>query len=444
MALLHGLRQLGKVHDWPIRLHVAHLNHGIRGAEANADERFVREQAEALGLPCSTERVDVPAEAGRRKVSIEEAARDCRYAFFQRVCLQIGSHVVAVAHHADDNAETIVQRFFRGTGLHGLAGIRSSRRLSPDSDVRLVRPMLNMRRSRIRAFLAAANVPYQHDSTNDALAATRNRIRHELIPLAEKCVNPQAVEALLRLSEQTAGLDEYLRETAERLLEAILVDSGEGELVLNAAALAKKRRLLQTEVIRLALLRMGCGEGELNYRHLSAAADLAAQADSGKSVDLPGGLRAEKSYTKLIISRAADTEAVTVLEVPLDVPGRATLPEQRLEIMASIEAAESDLPTRLRAVKPPEEEWLDWDALAGPLSVRGLRPGDRFCPLGMTAEKKVAEFLLDEKIPKSQRERVAVLCDQKGPIWVIPLRIDQRARVTEHTRRILRLRCARS
>jgi len=444
MGLLHGLLRLGKSPDWPIRLHVAHLHHGIRGAEADADERFVREQAEALGLPCSAGRADVPAEARRRKVSIEEAARDCRYAFFQRVCLQTGSRVLAVAHHADDNAETIVQRFFRGTGLHGLAGIRPSRPLWPGSDIRLVRPMLYMRRIRVREFLAKAGIPFRHDSTNDVLTATRNRIRHEILPLVERRLNPQAIDAMLRLSEQAAGLDEYLRETAARLLETILVDRGEREIVLDAAALKKKRRLLQTEVVRLALLGLGAGEGDLNARHLTAVVDLAAQPASGKSVDLPGGLRAEKSYTKLILRRAADTEAVAILDLPLDVPGRAVLPELRLEITTDVETAESGAAVRLRETKPADEEWLDWDAVAPPLIVRRPRPGARFCPLGMTAEKKVAEFLLDEKIPKSQRERAAVLCDQKGPLWVIPLRIDQRARVTEQTQRVLRLRRRRS
>ncbi len=443
MALLHGLLGLARDGAWPLRLHVAHLNHGIRGAEADADEEFVRRQAAGLSLPCTYERVDVPAEAARSGRSVEETARDCRYRFFERVCLQTDSRVVAVGHHADDNAETIVQRLFRGTGLHGLAGIRPSRRLSPNGDVRLVRPMLSMRRARIREFLEANGIAYRHDSTNDAVHATRNRIRHEILPLIERCINAQGVEALLRLADQAAGLDEYLRETAEKILETVVVDHDAGELILDAALLTRRRRILQTEVIRQALCRVGCTEGELNARHLTSVADLAADVGSGRSIDLPGGVSVAKSYTKLIIARADSTAAAAVVEVALGVPGRAHLPEQRLEIEASIEPAVEGVASRLKEIRPDGEEWLDWDAVTPPLAVRGRRCGDRFRPLGMPAEKKVAEFLLDEKVPQSQRERTAVLCDQKGPLWVIPFRIDHRARITENTRRILRLRLSR-
>ncbi len=443
MSLLHGLVAMGRS-GRPLRLHAAHLNHGIRGAEADADEAFVREQCAALGVPCSVERADVPAEARRAGVSIEEAARDCRYAFFGRVCLQTGSRVVAVGHHADDNAETIVQRLFRGTGLHGLAGIRPSRRLSPDGEVRLVRPLLGMRRSRIRAFIEANGIPFRHDSTNNAAHATRNRIRHELLPLAEKCINPQSVEALLRLADQAAGLDEYLRETAERLLETIVVDHGERRIVLDAAALTKKRRLLQTEVIRQAIRRVGCGEGELNARHLAAVADLIDEDAGSKSLDLPDGVSAVKSYGKLTLSRAGIEAPAAIVEATLDVPGRVVLAEPRLSIEASVQDADAAAIERLRETKPADEEWLDWDAIAPPLHVRGRRAGDRFHPLGMPAQKKVAEFLLDDKVPQAQRGRTAVLCDQKGIVWVVPLRIDQRVRVTGQTRRVLRLRWARS
>lgn len=443
MALLHGLFALGNDAAWLTRLHVAHLHHGIRGAEADADEALVREVSKRLGLACTCERVDVLAEAKDRGISVEEAARDCRHAFYERVCLLAGSRVVAVGHHADDNAETIVHRLFRGTGLHGLAGMRPSRRLSRSGAVRLVRPLLGVRRARIRTFIEACDVPFHHDATNDALTATRNRIRHQVIPLAEKAVNPQAVEALLRLAEQAAGLSGFLRETAERLLDAIVVDQDAERLTLDAAALTKRRRTLQTEVIRLALLRAGCREGALNGRHLAAVAELGARMSSGAAVNLPGGFRVERSYARLMIVKNRTPPPAAVAETLLDVPGRLVLSELQLEITAGVEPASPDVDARVRAVKPPDEEWLDWDAAAGPLFVRRPRPGDRFRPLGMPAAKKIAEFLAASKVPRPQRSRALVLCDQKGVLWVIPWRIDERARVTAETRRILRLRCSR-
>jgi len=441
MALLHALDRLRRRERPAMSLHVAHLNHAIRGAEADEDERFVRDQAKALALPCTSERTDVPACAARWKLSIEEAARECRYAFFERVCLRTGARTLAVAHHADDNVETIVHRFFRGTGWRGLAGIRPCRPLTPESHIRLVRPLLGVRRRQILDFLAAEGVAFRQDATNDAAVAARNRIRNELLPLAAGIANPQAAEAVLRLAEQAAGLDEYLRQTAERLLETVIIDRSPEALVLNTAPILRKRRVLQTEVLRRAVVSLTGVEQDLGHRHLSALADLVAAGQSGRSLDLPGRVRATLSYGRLSLARRADDEPDEEFEIALAVPGRTSLPGLRLLIEASVEDLAPRQAHEVAAVRPDDEEWLDWDVLAPPLVVRSRRAGERFRPLGLGVEKRIAEFLLDEKIPRSVRDRVAVLADRNGVAWVIPVRIDDRARITPATRRILRLRC---
>ncbi|MBN1489234.1 MAG: tRNA lysidine(34) synthetase TilS [Phycisphaerae bacterium] len=443
MALLHGLFRLRTEGGQAPALHVAHLNHGIRGEDADTDEQFVRQQAEALRLPCTTQRMDVPAWAAQTGTSIEEAARSARYAFLERVCRAADASAVAVGHHADDQAETLLHRLLRGTALRGLAGMRPSRLLSADSTIRLVRPLLALRRGQILDFLHGEHIAYRHDCTNDGTQTTRNRIRHELLPLAEAIVNPQAVDALSRLAEQAAGLDAYLRETAERMLETLIVHAGDGEIVLDAGELVRKRTILQTEVVRQAVLQLIPQEGPLTYHHLAAAAELAGQSDSGKSIDLPGRLRITKSYGKLVIALGQDEPDAAVMEASVSVPGRTDLPECGLEIETSIEPiGDRSIAERL-AHKPPDEEWLDWGTVAPPLCVRPCRPGDRFQPLGMATEKRIAGFLLDEKIPKAERGRIVILCDRKGPLWLIPLRIDQRARITERTKQVLRIRHVR-
>lgn len=440
IALLHGLVALSRLDGWQFRLHVAHLHHGIRGAEADGDETFVRETAASLRLPSTMERVDVPDEARRSQMTLEEAARFCRYTFLERVCRLTEAGAVAVAHHADDNAETVIQRLFRGTALRGLAGMRPKRPLSSSSNVQLVRPMLNFRRDDIRAFLQRENIAFREDSTNEATKATRNRIRHEILPLIERTINPQVVEALQRLSEHAAGLHDHLNETAVRLLASLIVHEDESEVVLDASGLTKKRWIVQTEAIRLAYHKLTPHERDLTFRHLSAVADLAADSGSGRSIDLPGGIRAIKSYNKLVLARPHENDVEESVELPLSVPGQTVLVQFGLEIEAKLETLETPPGGDLHAGKPADEEWLDWDAVVPPLAVRGRRRGDRFWPLGMPADKRLAEFLLDNKVPKEERDRVAILCDQKGPLWVIPLRIDQRARLTERTRRVLRLR----
>ena len=183
MAMLHALHSTNerKRCDWS--LHVVHLNHRLR-PEADADAEFVRDQTAALGLPCTIESRDVAGEARRTGETIEEAGRRFRYAFFVRLAEAIGAGFVALAHHADDQAETILHRILRGAGLRGLRGMPARRPIRPGSAIEIVRPLLGVRRTDILEYNRLNRIECRIDATNDQLVATRNRIRHELLPLA--------------------------------------------------------------------------------------------------------------------------------------------------------------------------------------------------------------------------------------------------------------------
>lgn len=445
VAMLHLLCTLRRA-GWNIRVHVAHLNHLLRGAESDADAEFVRDLAVKLALDCTAASIDVRKRAQDDGVSIEQAARQCRFEFLEQVCMRVGASVVALAHHADDNAETILHRIIRGTGLRGLGGMRLSRPIRQGSGIRVVRPMLSFRRAEIEEYLSILGVRYRCDSTNELDSYTRNRIRNEVLPLLCDRINPQTVEALNRLGEQARGLDEYLAVTAQRMLESIVLDQDDQQITLLAPALSRRPRIIRTQIIREAMLLLGVAEAELSYTHLKAVAAMADESAGSRGLDLPGGLRAIRRYDRLILRRAATPREAPVSpeEVRVSVDSRNLLAAHGIELTIDSMSVDQDMIAEhiRRTASRGQiswEEWVDADQVHPPLTARARRPGDRFLPLGMTEMKKLSDFFIDEKIDAEMRERTVLLCDRLGPIWVVPWRIDERVRLTAATRRVFRL-----
>lgn len=440
-ALLHILSDLNRELDWSLSLHAAHLNHGLRGAESDTDATFVQAAADALSIPRTIERRDIPTLAAVEGMGVEEIARRERYAFFERVCLQAGAKTVAVGHHADDNAETILHRILRGTGLRGLSGIPRVRALSPRSEIRLVRPLLHLTRAELREYLLDSGVAFREDSSNASTEPMRNRLRGSILPRIEAEVNPQAREALLRLGSQAVWLEEFLHETVDRTFDTLVISRTDQELVLNAEALARKSRIFQTELVRRAYTSFGLGEQDLGFTHLVAAMELIEGEASGKQTKLPGGMTVEKRYGQLIFSLPSDEPREEIAEaIAVHLPGRTVLPLRGLELECLEEEVEPDEIPRLRRSADRANEVVDRSAVHPPIVIRTRRPGDRFTPLGAPGSKKISDFLADLHVDPKDRQRVAILCDQLGPIWVVGYRIDDRVKLTGLTRRVLRLR----
>lgn len=441
MALLHLLLDLNKSLGWDLKLHLAHLNHQLRASEAEQDAAFVQALGDNLSLPCTIEVRDIARLADLAAGGVEEVGRRERYAFFDRVCAQIGARIVALGHHADDNAETVLHRILRGTGLRGLAGIRRSRRLHPASCVRIIRPLLRRSRRDLLEYLDDAGIAYREDQTNHSNEPMRNLLRNVVLPQIEAEVNPQVREALLRLAEQATWHDELLQETARRAFERLVVSRTERTLVLDAIALGRESRIVQTELVRLAYVAFGLGEQDLAFAHLVSAVDLAADPASGRQTQLPGQMTLEKRYDQLIFALPDYTpQAPVAAEIAVRVPGRTLLPVRRLELDCRIEPAEAARSQQAGHPASRWEEYVDFAALHLPLVVRPRRTGARFTPLGAPGSKKVSDFLTDAKLDPRAREQVAVLCDQLGPVWIMGHRIDERVKLTGKTREALHLR----
>lgn len=438
--LLHVMADLARrgENDWS--LHVAHLHHGLRDKDADDDAAFVESLAQSLGLACTVERADVRAQVASRGGSTEEVARERRYEFLERVALRAGSELVAVAHHADDDAETVIHRIFRGTGLRGLAGMRDARAIQPGSAIRLVRPFLHTRRAAIEEVARARGLTWRDDATNQTDEFTRGRIRNRVIPALQQHINPNAVEAVLRLAEQARWLGTYLEDAAARTLDSMVVSEGDRRVVLNTRALLSKQRIIQAEVIRLAISLVMGGEQDLAFSHVDAVLRLAADATSGKELHLPGPVVARKVYDRLELGPLVDEPAAeSVAPVFVACPGRTFVPMLSAELVVEQCDVDARKIEELRRHPHPLEEWLDVERVQPPLLIRSRIAGERFWPLGSPGTKTIAEFFGDEKVEPSLRSRTGVLCDQAGPLWVIPLRIDERAKLRPTTQRALRL-----
>lgn len=438
--LLHTLKALSDRQALRWKLHAAHLHHGLRGAEADADATFVCTLADELGLPFHTERADIRAQVERDGGSTEEVARNRRYDFLERVALKTGSELVAVAHHADDNAETVLHRICRGTGLRGLTGIHDVRSIQPDSHVRLVRPFLSQRRATIEELCAARGLRIRTDSTNRAPEFTRGRIRHAIMPLLTEQLNPNVAEALLRLAEHARWLGTYLEDAAARTFESLLISQHEQHIVLNTRALLSKQHIIQAEVVRRAISLVLAREQDLSFGHVEAILRLAEDPGSGKEIHVAGPVVVRKQYDRLEFRPLSEEEPPPELGVVFVVcPGKTTLPALGMTLTAEICPVDAERMESLRRNTNPYEEWLDYENVHPPLVVRGRHDGDRFHPLGAPGEKTVGDFLSDEKLDPRVRAGTGILCDQQGLLWVMPLRIDERVKLRPETRKALRL-----
>lgn len=438
--LLHTMKALSDREGLKWKLHAAHFHHGLRGDEAEADEAFAATLAEELGVPFHAERADIRAEVERGGGSTEEVARSRRYDFLERVALKTGSERVAVAHHADDNAETILHRICRGTGLRGLAGIRDVRPIQPDSHILIVRPFLAQRRATIEEMCAACGLTPRTDSSNQSPEFTRGRIRTAIMPILVAQLNPNVAEALLRLGEQARLLGTYLEDAAERTFESLLISHRTRHIVLNNRALLGKQRIIQAEVVRRAVLLLAGGEQDLGFGHIEAVLRLAEDPASGKEIHVPGPIVVRKQYDRLEFYPLGEGEPPPDLGlVFVACPGRTSLPMLRLTLTAEVrEVTPADLEATRRNTNR-FEEWLDYESLRPPLLVRGRRDGDRFHPLGSPGAKTIGDFFSEQKIDPHVRACTGILCDQQGPVWVMPLRIDERVKLRSTTHKALRL-----
>jgi tRNA(Ile)-lysidine synthase len=304
-VLLHALRQISDDESAQYELHVAHLDHQLRGAESSGDAEFVAALADRLRLPKTIERCDLGSEADSERSSPEDLARRARLRFFDNVCKTVSATHVALAHHADDQVETVLHRFMRGTGVRGLSGMAIKRPLSRTSDVMLIKPLLAFSRREILDHAAANGLEYRHDSSNVSPNHTRNRIRCELLPLLEKSFNPQIREAISRLAEQSRWTNDFLRDIALAELARSTVERGPSSISLDRNQIAALPIIVQTSVMRLAIESLGMRERRLTFRHVTDIVEAISKENTRGRFSLPDGVDVRFDRHRITLSRNA-------------------------------------------------------------------------------------------------------------------------------------------
>ncbi|WP_435008858.1 tRNA lysidine(34) synthetase TilS [Tundrisphaera lichenicola] len=416
VGLLRAIQAVGSGLD--LRVSVAHLDHGSRGEESRADARFVEELAASLGLP-----FDLGHWRATRSGHFEADARRARYEWLAGVARARGASVVAVGQTLDDQAETILHRIVRGTGIKGLAGIPAHRRLAPG--VVLVRPLLGVTREEIRDYLAAIGQDFREDASNLDTSRTRARLRHELLPTLAEHYNPAVAEALVRLGRLASNSNRILEKIARERSAALILTASPDRIVLDRAGLAALNPFERAEILRHAWDRVGWPLGEMDARRWGRLAKL----DRGR-ISIGAGVEAETSDDHLILSRSPSLPELPPCEsVALSVPGWVNW--GNWQILATLD------PLKI------SDEWVDFDRLHLPLRVCQARPGDRFEPLGLEGRSQpLNDFFRGRKVPKSERGTVPIVRDAEGIVWVAGHRIAHRVRRTEATTRLLGLRRA--
>jgi len=427
ICLLHVLCRLAPEHG--LRLVVAHFDHGLRADEDHADTLFVEEQARSRGLPFEVERA--PA-LGDRTGSLEERAREARYAFLERVRQAHRAERLALGHTLDDQAETVLMRLLRGAGPTGLAAI------PPVREPGIIRPLIRVRRREIEACLESEGLSWRLDPTNQETRYLRNRIRLELLPHLLR-LQPRLVEHLGDLADLVREEDEFLDRLSLQWITANAEKDPAGGTALPLHRFLKEPRPLERRIVRLTLRREAGGLRRIHRGHVRAVMDLARGDRPQAGIHLPGGLQVQRSYDRLIFG---------LVEPPVDragvheiFPGPGTVTVARAGLRVVLELRDrADVGSLDQG---PWTAYLDADIARFPLTLRSLQIGDRLVPLGMRGHRKVKDVFIDGKVPLNERSRALLLLSDDAPLWLCGHRIDDRCRITDGTTRVLEVRMER-
>jgi tRNA(Ile)-lysidine synthase len=407
-----------------LKLTAAHLNHRIRGDESDRDEEFVQAMCARLGIELIAERADGLA----ANANLEERAREVRREFLIRAAERVGADYVALGHHRDDQAETVLIRLLRGAGAAGLAA------MAERGPGKLLRPMLSISRAGIREYLDARAIAFVEDSSNASRDILRNRIRAELMPMLEREYAPGLGARLAEVAGEMRSLDELVSALAARELDAMRVHGG----ALDVSAFAAMNRAVQAAAIRMFLAeRMGSLRG-ISRAHVEAVRLLILEGGPSDSIDLPRGWRAQREYNLFRLLNARVRQADTGFSVPICADGITMAAGFRFEA-ATIAAADASMPENLLVAMFDAAKITD----AG-LVARNFVQGDRIRPIGMRGMRKVHDVFVDRKLPRARRAHFPLITVGGEIAWIPGFVRADCALVNNATETVLRVEASES
>lgn len=426
-ALLHIMKEIAAGEG--LELICAHLNHGLRGSEADRDADFVRELAMRLDVPFELGYADVLTYMKESGKGLELAAREKRYEFLRCTAVRYDAASIAVGHHADDQAETVLMRLLRGSSPSGLAGMRFKRR---EKNVELIRPLLRIYKSDLLRACEESGIPYMTDSSNLSTEYTRNSLRLDVLPFLGQ-YNDQLAVSLNRLAEVSGSEDDFLAWEASKAY-AEIVRADKGGALFKIAPFASLHVALQRRLIKLILNYLPLSTEESDFIKIEAVRIGAVQdRPTTWSLDLGGGWRAMREYgTIRFVSGAAESQIPHYTYSVEQFPAEVTIPGTGRTLRITRLPAGMD--TAIAKAASNDEALFDADELVCPLTVRSRLPGDAMKVMGLNGSKKVKDIFIDEKIPPSFRSRIPMVTDADGRIlWIPGVRRSAHAAVSRHT-----------
>jgi tRNA(Ile)-lysidine synthase len=412
---------LDEVRDnFNLSLHALYLDHGLRPEESRDEETFCRGFCEEHGIDFHSEKIEVKAISEKKRINIHEAARELRYDAFERTALKIKAVRIAVAHNADDQAETFLMRLIRGTGRRGLSGI-------PYMRGKIIRPLLDIRREDIERFLSEKQIKFVTDSSNLKTEYLRNRLRQEIIPILKKD-NPSVTESINRTADIFREEERFLEIATTKTMMRLITRKTDESIELFLMPLMTIDRAILRRILKRALCEIGADRG-IELTHIDDVIHLIKDNRSGDMINLPIEIRAIKSYSTLLLTKEVFTGLQTQY---INVPGETSIGEEGLSIISQLSDKSVEKSNRDTAV-------FDFEKLVLPLQLRQRREGDFFYPAGFGRRKKLQDFFVDEKVPREKRDSVPLIVSGEDIIWVAGYRADDRFKVTDRTEKCLRL-----
>ncbi|RCX21027.1 tRNA(Ile)-lysidine synthase [Anaerobacterium chartisolvens] len=432
VCLLHVLFQLAD--ELHIRsIYAVHINHMIRGREADEDEEYVAELCKSMGVPLYSVSVDVKRISARKGISVEEAGREARYSEFKSFAERVGAEKIAVAHNRNDQAETVILNIIRGTGLEGLKGMEYKR----DN---IIRPLMDIGRVQIEEYCTANLLNPRTDSTNLKAIYTRNKIRKELIPSIDELFNTDITSGIVKMASLIKDDNNYIEQMALSLYNQCVIKKDLHGVELKISKTMQQHTAVRRRIIRRAIADVKGDLKGIENVHVQQVDNLINNGKTGSRLHLPHKLRIERSYDSVrVFINCDDSKIAEGFSYELVLPGKTSVDARHEYIDAFIFQREDAKKVNLDTDRRPAVQFFDWDRIDGGINIRNRRKGDVFKPLKSNGTKKLKEYFIDNKIPRELRDEIPVIAKEREIVWVIGYKISDKFKVTENTKRILRL-----
>lgn len=411
-----------------IEIGAAHLNHLLRDKDAFEDEEYVKTLCKSLDIPCFVKRVDINKYSKDKKMSSEMAGREARYNFFDDIVKDEGYTKIATAHNANDQAETILFRLMRGSGIEGLCGIKVRRD-------KIIRPILCLSRKEVEEYIEINNLKPRIDKTNFEKIYNRNKIRLDMIPYIKENFNEDIIQTLNRMSVLLQKDNEFIENSARSFYEKHCIEQSDYFIIKKE--MFDNKEAVVTRVIRYALTNFSKTHYDFEMKHIYEICNL-AKNNSGKAIDLPNKIYAENIYGDIYIKERININNIDVKQEIVvnknEINGKKIFfNNENIEFSLLKNDSNLDL-NQNNLIK-----YFDFDKINDSISLRKRKNGDKIIPLGMKGSKKIKDLFIDMKVPKEERDCIPLLCFDENISWIVGIRVSEEYKITNKTKNILRV-----